>query len=110
MLKATCFSIKDFNTGKYLALELDEKTGQYAYVKTESYKSCYYPRQADGRLTINNIPAGGYIVSCEYNSQGYSAYLKTENIFVNGGSTASNANIHFKNEAEQPTELETKTE
>lgn len=110
VLKATCFSIKDFNTGKYLALELDEKTGQYTYVKTESYKSCYYPRQADGRLTINNIPAGGYIVSCEYNSQGYSAYLKTENIFVNGGSKASNANIHFKNEAEQPTELETKTE
>ena len=110
VLKDTCFSIKDFNTGKYLVLELDEKTGQYTYVKTESYKSYYYPQQSDGQLTINNIPTGGYIVNCEYNKQGYSAYLETENVFVNGGSTVSNANVHFKNKTEQPTELGTKTE
>jgi len=100
VLKETCFTFKDYNTGEYVVLNLDNDTGQYEYKGTDPNPHYYYSRQSDGKITISNMPVGGYIINCEYNKLGYNAYLDTEIVFVNGGSIATNACIYMKNKIE----------
>ena len=89
------FTIKDYNTGKYVALKENSK-GELELEELSNIPHYYYPDE-NGEITINNLPKGGYIVNLKDNSLGYTSYLDTKIVFVNGGDITTNAYIHMKN-------------
>lgn len=100
VLKETCFTIKDYNTGRYVVLKSNSETGQYQYEETSDKPHYYFSQQSDGKLTVSNMPVGGYTINFEYNKMGYKAYLDTETVFVNGGNITTNVSIYMKNKIE----------
>lgn len=88
------FTIKDYNTGKYVALN---EAGNSDYKFEELSTTAHYYRPNDnGCIIINNLPEGGYIINFEYNTLGYESYLDTEIVFVNGGNITTNSYIYMK--------------
>ncbi len=88
------FTIKDYSTGMYVALK-ENSEGQLELEELTTVPHYYYPDES-GCITINNLPKGGYIVNFKDNSLGYTAYLDTEIVYVNGGNITTNAYIHMK--------------
>ncbi len=92
----TFFTIKDHITGEYVALEKDGTDGDYKFSKLTTEPHYYHSVKADGTFTINNIPQGGYTINFEYNKQGYSPYLNSQIVFVNGGNIKTNTQLYMK--------------
>lgn len=96
ILKESYFTIKNYNTGEYVALK-ETAMGDYNFKELSKVAHYYHPIDK-GWITINNLPKGGYIISLEYNKLGYTSYLDTEIVFVNGGDNImTNSYIYMKN-------------
>ncbi|MEE0859168.1 MAG: SGNH/GDSL hydrolase family protein [Acutalibacteraceae bacterium] len=100
IMQNTYFTIKNYSTGEYIDLKKSDTTGKYEYEKTSTEPRYYHPTSTDGSFTVDNIPEGGYIIKFEYNKKGYTSYLDTEIVFVNGGNTVTNSSIYMKNTAQ----------
>lgn len=94
ILAQSCFTIKNYNTGEYVALN-STANSEYEFEELSTIPHYYHPND-NGQLTINNLPEGGYIINFEYNNLGYESYLDTEIVFVNGGNITTNSYIHMK--------------
>ncbi|MEE0264727.1 MAG: SGNH/GDSL hydrolase family protein [Acutalibacteraceae bacterium] len=88
------FTIKDYSTGKFVALKENSK-GELEPEELSTVPHYYYPDE-NGEIKINNLPKGGYIINFKDNSLGYTSYLDTRIVYVNGGAIATNAYIHMK--------------
>ena len=94
ILNESYFTIKNYSTGEYVALE-ETTNGDYEFEELSTVTHYYHPTD-NGCITINNLPKGGYIISFEYNKLGYTSYLDTEIVFVNGGDIITNSYIYMK--------------
>lgn len=101
ILQSTYFTIKNYSTGEYIELTESNTVGEYEYQGTSTEPRYYHPSSSDGRFIVDNIPEGGYVITFEYNKMGYSPYLDTEIVFVNGGNIITNTNIYMKNTVQQ---------
>lgn len=94
ILKKSCFTIKNYNTGEYVTLN-ETKNGDYEFKELNTIPHYYRPTDT-GCITVNNMPQGGYIINFERNDLGYQSYLGTEIAFVNGGDVITNSYFYMK--------------
>ncbi|MEE1281654.1 MAG: SGNH/GDSL hydrolase family protein [Acutalibacteraceae bacterium] len=94
ILNESYFTIKNYNTGEYVALN-EKANGGYEFEELSNVTHYYHPTD-NGCIEIDNLPKGGYIISFEYNKLGYTSYLDTEIVFVNGGDVITNSYIYMK--------------
>lgn len=94
ILNESYFTIKNYSTGEYVALN-ETANGGYEFEEFSAVTHYYHPTD-NGCIAIDNLPKGGYIISFEYNKLGYTSYLDTEIVFVNGGDVTTNSYIYMK--------------
>lgn len=94
ILQGSYFTIKNYNTGEYVALN-ESSNGGYEFEELSTTAHYYHPDDSNC-ITINDLPEGGYIINFEYNTLDYKSYLDTEIVFVNGGNITTNSYIYMK--------------